>query len=405
MIIKKDFAKSTKIATRIDNPYWSAYFESIRSSGESGNVGRNGPMMSVAPIVCLLLGWGEPAGTPETAPRPEAGVSSGPSYVVMQVKSGTEIVVKIDGKPTTVRLLGIDTPQPDPKAEVDTLSPTRALRHQVAVGDKVRLSTEDGSTASADGHHLVAQVYRASDGLWLNRDMIEKGYAATDPNQSNSEQAAFQAAEAKAKAEKVGMWSPSFVPQQHSTASKPARPATHVARHRQRPTGQGQAGNWFFGGPWANLGGGLPGGGAMMPAPNMNNGYGYGAWSPPFSAGYGGLGGYGGFGGYGVGGFGYGLGGGMLPLSAFSRDQNGNALSTAQTQQRYNQYLAAQQQQQQQQQHAQTQQLLSTLQQTLQSQAGILPGGMAGFGGIPMQHMPSMGTGISPGGGVGHLHK
>ena len=91
-------------------------------------------MMLMTTIACLLVGLE----APETPVRPA------PCCEVMQVKSGVELVVKQQGKPMPIRLLGIDTPRSslDPKA--DLLSQRQFLRGLVARGlSGVRLVISD----------------------------------------------------------------------------------------------------------------------------------------------------------------------------------------------------------------------------------------------------------------------
>ena len=132
-------------------------------------------MLLVTPIACLLLAWVDPPATPD-APKGPHDVRPAPLYEVMVVNSGVEIVIKRDGNPVKVRLLGIDTPKIAPEPKVDRLNQRTFLSGLVKNKDLVSLETEPGAKPDAAGH-LLAHVRRASDGLWLNLDMIEQGFA------------------------------------------------------------------------------------------------------------------------------------------------------------------------------------------------------------------------------------
>ena len=165
-------------------------------------------MLLVIPLACLLPAWGEAPAIP-LAPKNHQDVRQAPRYTVMQIKSGVEILVKRDGNETTVRLLGIDTPRISPAPKVDVLSQMQFLRGLIRVGDKVSLETEVGAKPDASGH-LLAHVRRASDGLWLNRDMVEQGFATAATLHPFTAQAEFAAAEQRAKDGELGMWAPDF---------------------------------------------------------------------------------------------------------------------------------------------------------------------------------------------------
>jgi endonuclease YncB( thermonuclease family) len=164
------------------------------------------PMNSIA---CLLLAWGNASATVE-APKAHQVVSA-PAYEVMQIKSGLEIVIKYAGKPMTVQLLGIDTPTIDPDwKKVEVLNQRNHLHALIQTGDKVGLGSVTRVQPYAR-NQLLAQVRRASDGVWLNLAMLEQGFATTSTKQEFSARADFAAAEQRAKNGRLGMWAPDFL--------------------------------------------------------------------------------------------------------------------------------------------------------------------------------------------------
>jgi endonuclease YncB( thermonuclease family) len=184
-------------------------------------------MLGMTPLACLLIASGAaPMISGANAPGDDP-VGPRKRYEVMQIKSGVEIVVKCDGRPTLVRLVGIDTPRMSEDARIDTLSQKQFLHGLIAIGDWVRLEDEDGAPTDGPGPCL-AQVYRASDDLWLNRELAEQGYATMSARYTSRAQAVFGAAEARARAAARGMWAPDY-------ADHAVRPTSLPAPKRNRP--------------------------------------------------------------------------------------------------------------------------------------------------------------------------
>jgi endonuclease YncB( thermonuclease family) len=207
-------------------------------------------MIIAGSIACALLGWGDAPPAPDRAAR---GALPGAAYEVAVVTSGVELIVKMNGGLVPVRLLGIDTPQVGSKAEdahVCRLSQTKFLRRLVAIGDKVHLATGDDATRDAPVQRSV-HVYRAKDGLWINLDMVEQGFATAAPRAKTRALPELQAAEKRAKDARVGMWAPDFLAnvEQPVRFERRHRDVTH-APHRPDV-----------------FGGGIPAGVAMPLAP------------------------------------------------------------------------------------------------------------------------------------------
>jgi endonuclease YncB( thermonuclease family) len=183
-------------------------------------------MLPVTSIACLLLAWGDaPAILP--APKDHPNVSAG-VYEVMAIPSGLELVVKYDGKPTTVRLLGIDTPAIAADSKVNVLNQRNYLHGLIPIGAKVCLESGTGGQHDAPGH-VVAQVRRASDGVWLNLEMLEQGFATMSTTEECSARADFDAAEQRARNAQRGMWALNFL----EVAVQPT--AFVPPRHAPRP--------------------------------------------------------------------------------------------------------------------------------------------------------------------------
>ena len=132
---------------------------------------------------------------------------------VMEAIDGDTIDVEIrggDGAGTTerVRLLGVDTPEVDHNdSAASQCYGVLAWNATIdfAVGEEAYL-TFDAECTDTYGRSL-AYLYRASDGLFVNQQLIEQGFARTcarSPNDTFS--ADFAAAEQGAQAEQRGLW-------------------------------------------------------------------------------------------------------------------------------------------------------------------------------------------------------
>jgi len=128
--------------------------------------------------------------------------------VVRRVIDGDTIVVRVGGRDERVRLIGIDTPETvDPRKPVQCFGPeasahTKAL---LPVGSAVRL--ERDAEARDKYGRLLAYVYRSSDGLFINLELVRDGFGPVlqiAPN--NTYESMLRAAEATARQNDVGLW-------------------------------------------------------------------------------------------------------------------------------------------------------------------------------------------------------
>ena len=128
---------------------------------------------------------------------------------VVGVMDGDTLVVNLDGRSETIRLLGIDTPEtvhPDRPPECFGAEASRRLALLLAPGAAVWI-TRDVEARDRYGR-LLAYVERLSDGLVVNRSLVERGFAAAlhiDPNDGMRHELA--AAETRARATGLGLWS------------------------------------------------------------------------------------------------------------------------------------------------------------------------------------------------------
>jgi micrococcal nuclease len=136
------------------------------------------------------------------------GAPGGGAARVVRVVDGDTILVSLDGREERVRYIGVDTPE---TVKPDT--PTQcfgkrasAYNHALLDGRSVRLV---GDAEARDRYgRLLAYVYRAGDGLFVNAALVRGGYATTltiPPNVAHADELAALAGEARRAGR--GLWS------------------------------------------------------------------------------------------------------------------------------------------------------------------------------------------------------
>jgi micrococcal nuclease len=129
--------------------------------------------------------------------------------VVELVVDGDTIDVTIDGDTERVRLIGIDTPEtkkPDTPVECFGPEATAFSQSLLTPGTPVRL--ERDVVGRDDYGRILAYLYRASDGILVNYEIIRQGFArplTIPPNDSYAEQ--FVQAARAAERDDAGLWS------------------------------------------------------------------------------------------------------------------------------------------------------------------------------------------------------
>jgi len=99
---------------------------------------------------------------------------------VVSVIDGDTIVVRIDSETKTVRLIGVDTPETvHPRKEVQYYGKEASLfSKNLLKGEHVYLDFE-GAVGTYDKYQrLLAYVFRAPDGLFVNLEIVRQGYGS-----------------------------------------------------------------------------------------------------------------------------------------------------------------------------------------------------------------------------------
>lgn len=148
--------------------------------------------------------------TIKPSPAPSNPAPQYTYYSVVNVVDGDTIKININGTQTTLRLIGIDTPETvDPRKPVQCFGKEASNKaKELLSGKKVRIE-KDLTQGELDKYgRTLAYVYR-EDGLFYNKYIIEQGYAHEYTyNTPYKYQSEFKAAEKSARENQLGLWSP-----------------------------------------------------------------------------------------------------------------------------------------------------------------------------------------------------
>jgi micrococcal nuclease len=132
-----------------------------------------------------------------------------PNATVLRVVDGDTIHARIDGHDETIRLIGIDTPEtvkPDTPVQCFGEEASRETKSLLPKGTPIQLVRD--AEARDDYGRLLAYVYRARDGLFVNLELARDGFArplTIRPNVAHTDE--FVAAAADAHRAGRGLWS------------------------------------------------------------------------------------------------------------------------------------------------------------------------------------------------------
>jgi len=127
---------------------------------------------------------------------------------VIETIDGDTIDVRIGYKRQRIRLLGIDTPETkDPRKPVQCFGREASERTDKLLPPGTIVQLEHDLEKHDAYNRLLAYVWRASDGLFVNLDLVAGGYAdilSIPPNTAHADE--FRAAMTAAKATPAGLW-------------------------------------------------------------------------------------------------------------------------------------------------------------------------------------------------------
>jgi micrococcal nuclease len=195
------------------------------SRGDRGHPGRRTAGRALSALALLVAvaalagcGGSDTAGRSSTSATASADDASATTTAVgagranatvVRVVDGDTIVARIDGAQEKVRLIGIDTPETvKPRSPVECFGKEASAhtKELLPPGTPVRLVL-DAEARDRYGR-LLAYVYRAADGEFVNLALARDGYAGQatfPPNVAHVDE--FRAAVAQARAAGRGLWS------------------------------------------------------------------------------------------------------------------------------------------------------------------------------------------------------
>jgi micrococcal nuclease len=162
-------------------------------------------LVTAALVVLAVAAYTATAGD-GSGGAPERGQKSVGS--VVRVVDGDTIHVQVDGRREKVRYIGVDTPEsvkPDTPVQCFAKKAS-AFNDRLVAGERVRL-VRDAEARDRYGR-LLAYVYRARDGLFVNAALVRRGYALTltiPPNVAHADE--FRRLAASAHRKGRGLWS------------------------------------------------------------------------------------------------------------------------------------------------------------------------------------------------------
>jgi micrococcal nuclease len=164
-------------------------------------------------VVCFAVlttacGSGPATSSTATSTATSTGATLEANATVVRIVDGDTIDVDVGSHHERVRLIGIDTPETKkPNTPVQCFGPeaTRFTTSLLPVG--ARLHLERDVVARDDYGRLLAYIYLASDGTFINLKIIRQGYArplTIPPNVAHA--AEFVDAARVATADNIGLW-------------------------------------------------------------------------------------------------------------------------------------------------------------------------------------------------------
>ena len=126
---------------------------------------------------------------------------------VTRVVDGDTIEVSRDGRPTTVRYIGVDTPETvKPHTPIQCYGKSASVHNRRLVAGR-RVTLRLGVEPRDRYGRLLAYVYRRPDGLFVNAELVRGGFGRTltiAPNVAHARE--FRRLQGDARAARRGLW-------------------------------------------------------------------------------------------------------------------------------------------------------------------------------------------------------
>ena len=167
-------------------------------------------IVSLIIAVCIstgLLIWQPTQSETNTTQTLTNSTQDQTNYKVIRVIDGDTFQIIYEDQVTSVQLLGVDTPETEANPNQDPEpygAEATAFSEQFLLDKLVYLRFDMSKRDQYD--RLLGYVYRASDDIFVNLEMIREGYAEVDLRYPFKHEELFTDYESRAKADRKGMW-------------------------------------------------------------------------------------------------------------------------------------------------------------------------------------------------------
>ncbi|MCU1502975.1 MAG: putative nuclease [Ilumatobacteraceae bacterium] len=159
--------------------------------------------------VALLAGCGgDTASTASTTTVAPPASTYVPNATIVRVVDGDTVDATVSGTDERVRLIGIDTPETKkPNTPVQCYGPEASAYTESLLPPGTAVYLERDLVGRDDYGRLLAYVFRTSDGLFVNADIIDHGFARVLEIKPNlAYHVTFEQGAEQAEAMNLGLW-------------------------------------------------------------------------------------------------------------------------------------------------------------------------------------------------------
>jgi micrococcal nuclease len=164
-----------------------------------------GLSLVLAVAVWFAVGRPQAGSQPTLEPLPQLVPANA---IVVRVVDGDTVQIQAEGVTEPVRLIGVDTPETvDDRKPVQCFGPEASAHTKALLPPGTAVRLERDAEARDKYGRLLAYLYRAGDGLFVNLELVRDGYGSVLSIAPNVTYAAtFRDAEASARQQGAGLW-------------------------------------------------------------------------------------------------------------------------------------------------------------------------------------------------------